>query len=113
VLNTDREAKRLMSDPSSWSQGGVRRRAFRQMQLTPDEEVPRGRARRRKKQRHVHKWGEWKPVGQEIRRVGWGKNAPRHTVYKWVRSCKKCGYRDNGYSSDPRGRQMERSRWHW
>jgi len=52
---TERDAKRLMSDPSSWSQGGIRRRAFRQMQLTPDEEVPRGRPKRRG---HEHDWAE-------------------------------------------------------
>lgn len=104
MLESEREAKRLMSDPSSWSQGGIKKKAYRQMALTPEEEVPRHKASRKKKPKHVHKWGEWIKVGETTRRPwvrgksGNFKRGREYVMSKWVRTCKKCGHRDKGES---------------
>lgn len=112
MLDSEREAKRLMSDPSSWSQGGIKKKAYRQMGLTPEEEVPRHRSSRRKKAKHVHEWGEWIKEGETVRRR-WTKTFKGSyvKVVKWVRTCKKCGYRDKGKSTFGSG--IKRGRYYW
>ena len=97
MLESEREARRSMSDTGSWSQRAIARRVYRSMVLTPDEEVPKHQSSRRKRKKHVHKWGEWIREGEEVR-PSWGKPRHRVTIVKWVRQCKKCGYRDKGES---------------
>jgi len=95
IRRSDREAKALKSDPSSWSQDGIARRAYRQMPLAPEEEVPRRGARRRRK-KHVHRWGEPVVLREEVRRV-WGRSWA-HTGHRAVkirqRTCKRCGQKE-------------------
>ena len=106
MLETEREAKGLMSDPSSWSQGGIKRKAYRQMSLTEGEEVPRHRSRRGRKPKHVHKWGPWNRLCEETRHSlrwtgkGYRAGSP-YTVYVFTRSCKRCGLKDEGKSGTP------------
>jgi hypothetical protein len=102
MLNSEDAAKRLVPDPSSWSQGGIKRKAYRSMSLTPDEEVPRHRAFRKNKKKHVHKWGPWIMEGTYMKPV-WGKKYRITYVEekKYVRICKKCGTREKN------------PRWHW
>jgi len=107
MLDTEREAKRLMSDPSSWSQGGIKKKAYRAMALTPDEEVPRGRMKKARRKKHVHKWGEWTLLREEVQRVWWSRPRTRRTVYTYSRSCKKCGLKDQARTTqkgNPRAR---------
>lgn len=100
MLNTEDEARRLVKDDwSSWSARGVVRKAFRNMPLTPEEEVPRHRSSRKRKPKHVHKWGEWIKIGEEVRRSWKRPRRDYFTVVKWVRTCKKCGHRDKGEST--------------
>jgi hypothetical protein len=115
MLDTEREARGLVSDPSSWSQGGVKRKAYRAMALTPEEESHRHRASRKGKKKHVHEWGEWSEEGRAERRPwvrgtsGDRKPGRPYAVIKWVRVCKKCGYRDKGVSTV--GGSIETRRW--
>ena len=111
MLDSEKEARKLVSDPSSWSKRRIMKKAYRAMALTPDEEVPRHRSPRKNKKKHVHKWGEWSLVGKEIRRPWYGKRIP-FTVYKWVRLCKRCGHRDNAVSTTEKPTQNMR-RWIW
>ena len=116
MLDTEREAKSLMSDPSSWSQGGIKAKAYRQMALREEEESPRHRRRRGGRPRHVHKWGPWNPLREERRRSlrwtgkGYRSGSP-YTVYTFVRACKRCGLKDEGYSTNPGGIDLRRRRY--
>ncbi len=111
MLDSEKEARKLVSDPSSWSKRRIMKKAYGAMALTPDEEVPRHRKSRKNKKKHVHKWGEWTLVGKELRRSWWKKIKP-FTVYKWSRSCKKCGYKDRAMSTTEKPTQNMR-RWIW
>ena len=111
MLETEREAKRLMSDPSSWSQGGIRRKAYRAMALTPEEESPRGKSSRKGKKKHVHKWGAWELLRTEWRygytfnpKTGsYRRNRSPAPLYVLERVCKKCGLRDQCRSGSKGG----------
>lgn len=102
MLESEREAKRLQPDPSSWSQRRLKQKAYRSMALRPEEEVPPHKSRKKKK--HVHKWGAWKEEGRETRRnwvrgsSGNYKRGHPYVAVKWVRVCKGCGYREPGIS---------------
>ena len=111
MLDSEKEAKKLVSDPSSWSKRRIMKKAYNAMALTPDEEVPRHRSPRKKKKKHFHKWGEWTLVGKETRSNWFGKKSP-YTVYNWVRVCKKCGCRDIAMSTTEKPTQSMR-RWIW
>ncbi len=111
--NSEDEAKKLIGeDRSSWSGRGRARKAYRSMPLTPDEEVPPHRSPRKNKKKHVHKWGEWEFVGKEVKVWWWTRKRETITVYKWVRVCKKCGYRDKAQSTTDKPTQFMR-RWYW
>ncbi len=117
MLDSEKEAKKLVSDPSSWSKRRIMKKAYNAMALTPDEEVPRHRKSRKNKKKHVHKWGEWTLIGKEKRypfygTLWFGKKKVPYTVYKWVRACKKCGYKDRAMSTTEKPTQNMR-RWIW
>jgi len=113
MLESEREAKRLMSDTSSYSQGTIKHKAYRQMALRPEEEVPKHRSSRKKKTKHVHKWGEWIQEGKTIRRRWSTSYRSSITVFKWVRICKRCGHRDHGESTSSSGTPKRGRYWYW
>jgi hypothetical protein len=118
MLDTEREAKGLMHDPSSWSQGGIRHKAYRAMQLTEEEEVPRHRSLRKGKKKHVHRWGPWNKLREERRRsLRWTGRSYRqgspYTVYVFTRSCKRCGLRDEGRSGTPSPGDIQGRYYYW
>jgi hypothetical protein len=91
------EARKLIGD--DWSSWGARRRAhkaYKQMALRPEEEVPRHRSPRKSKKKHVHKWGEWIVEGIYLKTI-WHRTRSKIKYVetpKRVRICKKCGHRD-------------------
>lgn len=118
MLNTEREAKRLIDGEwSSWSARGRMHKAYRNMNLTPEEEVPRHRRCRKGRKRHVHKWGPWRLLrGEERRRwtrgpSGYWRSRSKYTTYLHERACKKCGLKERGYASAPGGAVDGSGRW--
>lgn len=89
VKSTKQAARQLNPEPSSWSKRRIEHRAYRQIPLLPEEEIPPHRRSRKKRKQHVHKWTAWTLMRREERWSWWLKKNVR---IDWCEaSCKKCG----------------------
>lgn len=92
IESTRKAARRLNPDPSSWSKRKIEHRAYRQIPLLPEEEAPPHRRSRKKRKRHVHKWGPWILLREELRYNWWLKKRERNVrVYFHESTCERCG----------------------
>lgn len=92
IRSTKLAARRLNPEPGSWSKDSIEHRAYRQLPLLPEEEVPRHRRARKHRSRHVHKWTEWKFL-RSVLWYSWWRKKRVETKY-YIRSCKRCGHKD-------------------